>query len=109
MLVGREEWTCMSLKFIIAMDGLTRMCVSLCLCSNCTVMLPDLVSGTWFATKVVIGFFAQLSYKQLPFAGCKIALFGFKEEEELDMVGIAEKNGKEGGERQELLLHELIL
>lgn len=42
----------------------------------------------------MIEFLTQLSYKQLPFAGCKIALFGFKEEEELDMVEIAEKNGK---------------
>jgi len=32
-------------------------------------------------------------YKQLPFAGCKIALLGFKQEEEQEMVEIAIKNG----------------
>ena len=43
----------------------------------------------------VIASFTKLSYKQLPFAGCKIALFGFKGEEELEMVETAAKNGKE--------------
>jgi len=35
----------------------------------------------------------QQLYKQLPFAGCKIALLGFKQEEEQEMVEIAIKNG----------------
>ncbi|XP_065888931.1 protein ECT2-like isoform X2 [Dysidea avara] len=34
-------------------------------------------------------------YKQLPFAGCRIALLGFKQEEEQEMVEIAKKNGAE--------------
>ena len=75
---------------VIGMDGL--MCALYY--SNCNVTLPDLVSSTSLANRYVIEFLTQLSYKQLPFAGCKIALFGFKEEEELDMVGIAERNGK---------------
>ena len=35
----------------------------------------------------------QQLYKQLPFAGCKIALLGFKQDEEQEMVEIAKNNG----------------
>ena len=48
-----------------------------------------------------IEFLTKLSYKQLPFAGCEIALFGFKEEDQLDVVEQAEKNGK-------YLLHTVV-